>query len=151
MTASLVPSAFILSVLNVWADNKDLEPVNADMISPNNMNSFLSAVALSWMDPLIWKGYKAPLLQSDLFNPPSKINVDSNVDMFQKYYQDYLLKNRILFRHHKTSDNHGRKRASIIVPMMKTFGWTFAFGNFLGWVHYSVTFIGPQVSKICLQ
>ena len=51
---TLVPICFILTLLQFWPDIDDLEP-KFDNLAPNNTNSFIFSVFLSWMNPLIWK------------------------------------------------------------------------------------------------
>ena len=93
------------------------------------------------MNPIIWKGYKEPLVQDDLFNLPRKINVDENVVKFQTEWKSYLTKNKIKF-----SSKKNRKRAKLWIPLIRTVGWRFLLANFLAFIHYNVTFAGPQVT-----
>ena len=93
------------------------------------------------MNPLIWKGFKVPLTQNDLFNLPMKVNVNGNVDKFQNKWTNYLASNGISF-----SGKKSRKRAKIWIPLIHTVGWRFLLANFLALIHYSVPFLGPQVS-----
>ncbi len=66
LTATLMPMAVIMFVLNLKADVSDLQDPNADDPCCENLNSFASSVFLSWLTPLIWLGYKKPLVQADL-------------------------------------------------------------------------------------
>ena len=141
LTATFVPVCCLLSLLNLYPDINDLEQ-SADL-APNNTNSFFSAVFLSWMTPLIWKGYKSPLSQKDLFNVPMKVNVDENVEKFQVQWNQYLKKNSFDF----AKNGKVRQRANLWTPLIKTLGLRFLFANLLGLVHYSVQLLGPQVLK----
>lgn len=57
LTVTLLPLCILLSICQLWADVADLEPIE-DEVAPNNTNSFYSSVFLSWLTPLIWKGYR---------------------------------------------------------------------------------------------
>ena len=89
LTCTLSPVCLLLSLAQFWPDISDLEPRFNDL-AQNNTNSFYSSVFLSWMSPLIWKGYKAPLEQNDLYHLPRKVHVDENVNKFQKAWNSYL-------------------------------------------------------------
>ena len=139
LTSSLITCCILLTICHLWADMEDLEP--RFNISPMNTNSFFSAVFLSWMTPLIWKGYKQPLSQDELYEIPSKVNVDENNKTFQREWKSYLVKNGIDFA------KKDGKKANLWIPLARTVGWRLLFANALAIIHYSVTFFGPQVLK----
>ena len=69
----------------MYPDMDDLERDRNDQkLAPVNTNSFMSDLFFSWLNPLIWKGYKSPLTQDDLFNIPKRLNVDENVKHFEE-------------------------------------------------------------------
>ena len=106
---TLVSACLMMSLLQFWPDTGNLEPKYNDL-APNNTNSFFSSVFLSWMNPLIWKGYKVPLTQNDLFELPRKINVNENVEKFQNSWNAYLASNQISF---SRTDNRKRYNSYI--------------------------------------
>jgi ATP-binding cassette subfamily C (CFTR/MRP) protein 1 len=145
LTATLVPMTFLLWLLNVWADTADLEhPEAAQNPSPENMNSFISSVFIFWMSPLIWLGYKRPLVQNDLFKVPTRVNVDDNVRIFEEQWLLYLKKNNISFNSHNNISS--QKKAALWIPLIKSFGGRYLWGSMLAFVHYSIPFAGPQVT-----
>ena len=94
-----------------------------------------------------------PLVQSDLYNLPRKVNVNENVDKFQREWNTYLDYNGIKF-----STRENKKRARIWIPLIHTVGWRLLLANCLAVVYYSVVFLGPQVKKtlflpshLCIQ
>ena len=153
ITLTLLPACTVLSLLNCWADVDDLEPINSsyDGTAPNNLNSFFSSVFLSWMNPIIWKGYKVPLSQKDLFALPTKVNVDFNVKTFQRHYHQYLKRNNINFQSHKGLKDKQKGKAKLWIPFLKTFGKRFLLSNTLAFIHYSITFLGPQILKLLIS
>ena len=82
-----------------------------------------------------------PLVQSDLYNLPRKVNVNENVDKFQREWNTYLDYNGIKF-----STRENKKRARIWIPLIQTVGWRLLLANCLAVVYYSVVFLGPQVN-----
>ena len=129
--------------MNFWSDTKDLVPLREN-IAPNNQNSFFSSVFLCWMDPIIWKGFKRPLKQSDLFTLPSKVDVNENVKIFQKEWEDYLKRNNIKFNI-RNSNAEKKKIAKFWIPLFKTLRGKFMLGTILAFVPYNLQFLGPQV------
>jgi ATP-binding cassette subfamily C (CFTR/MRP) protein 1 len=145
LTATLVPMTTLLFLLNFWADNADLEhPEATQNPSPENMNSFMSSVYLSWMSPLIWLGYRRPMVQDDLFKVPTRVNVDDNVRIFEEQWQSYLKKNNITFNRHKSFNS--QKKAALWIPLIKSFGGMYLLASILAFVHYSMTLMCPQVT-----
>ena len=82
-----------------------------------------------------------PLVQSDLYNLPRKVNVNENVEKFQREWNTYLDYNGIKF-----SSRENKKRARIWIPLIHTVGWRLLLANCLAVVYYSVVFLGPQVN-----
>ena len=143
LSSSFFVLCFLLSVMNFWPDTKDLVPLRKN-IAPNNQNSFFSSVFLSWMDPIIWKGFKRPLKQNDLFTLPSKVDVNENVKIFQKEWEDYLKRNNIKFSI-RNSNTEKKKIAKFWIPLFKSLRGTFMLGTILAFIHYNLAFLGPQV------
>ena len=143
LSSSFFGLGFLLSVMNFWPDIKDLVPLREN-IAPNNQNSFFSSVFLSWMDPIIWKGFKRPLKQNDLFTLPSKVDVNENVKIFQKEWEDYLKRNNIKFNI-RNNNTEKKKIAKFWIPLFKSLRGTFMLGTILAFIHYNLAFLGPQV------
>ena len=146
ITLLLLPLSLALGCLNCWADIEDLEPLNSLDIAPNNLSSFMSAIFLSWLNPIIFKGYKAPLDEDDLTALPSKVDVKENVKSFQTHWREYLKSHKIQF-----SQPDSNNRAKLWIPFMKTFGKRFLLSNVLALTHYSITFLGPQILKLLIS
>ena len=136
--------------MNFWADIDDLIPIKNGDIAPNNLNSFFSAVFFSWMNPIIWKGYKVPLSQNDLFTLPSKVDVDLNVQLFERNYEQYLRSNGIHFGQSK-KEGKKSKKVQLWSPLLQTYGKTLLLANTLAFIHYSITFVGPQILKLLIS
>ena len=58
-----------------------------DQVPPESKSSHFSNLLWSWMDGIIYKGYKQPLVQSDMPKPPNYLNVSKVC----KYTQNYAL------------------------------------------------------------
>ena len=141
-TSTFFTFSLSMVILNLWADKSDLEPIKEN-IAPNNTNSFFSSVFLTWMDGMIWKGFRKPLIQDDLFHMPEKVDVNENVKCFEKEWKDYLERNNIKFNH---KNINAQKKAFFWIPLMRSFGMRFLLGNVLAFFHYSIVFTGPFVS-----
>ena len=96
------------------------------------------------MDPIIWKGFKRPLKQNDLFTLPSKVDVNENVKIFQKEWEDYLKRNNIKFNI-RNNNTEKKKIAKFWIPLFKSLRGTFMLGTILAFIHYNLAFLGPQV------
>ena len=142
VTSTFFTFSLSMVILNLWADTSDLEPIK-DKIAPNNTNSFFSSVFLTWMDGMIWKGFKKPLTQDDLFHMPAKVDVNENVECFEKEWKEYLERNNIKFNH---KNINAQKKATFWIPLIRSFGMRFLLGNVLAFFHYSIVFTGPFVS-----
>ena len=145
ITLLLLPASLALGCLNCWADTEDLETVDPmKKLAPNNFSSFISTIFLSWMNPIIYKGFKSPLNEDDLTALPTKVDVAENVKSFQYHYKQYLKSHNIQF-------NKGQKQAKLWIPFAKTFGKRFLLANVLALTHYSITFLGPQILKLLIS
>jgi ATP-binding cassette subfamily C (CFTR/MRP) protein 1 len=140
-----LPVLLIKIVLHSVSDRKKDES-NTD--APEAKASHLSQVVFSWMDGLIWKGFKQPLVQSQLPSAPTHIDVGSNVKDF-------------LGRWHKSISNvgismikrreEGRKDVSIWPVLLRTYGIRLFLGSIVGLVHHIITFANPLLLKLLIK
>ena len=97
------------------------------------------------MNPIIYKGFKAPLNEDDLTALPTKVDVAENVKSFQFHWRQYLKNHNFQF------GNDGQPQAKLWIPFVKTFGKRFILANVLALIHYSITFLGPQILKLLIS
>ncbi len=140
---TLLPVTVIMLLLNIKADTADLKDPNEGDLCPENINSFASSLFLTWMDPLIWLGYKRPLVQADLPRMPTRVNVDENVRTFKNQWASYLVRNNISFQ--RKAKGQSQKKAALWIPLLRSFGLRLMAGFSIATVHYTITFMGPQV------
>jgi len=68
LTATFYPTIFLMVLLNIFADKSDLKAKEGIKTAPENEGSFLSSVMMSWLDAIVWKGYKhGPLTQVSFY------------------------------------------------------------------------------------
>ncbi|XP_050728277.1 multidrug resistance-associated protein 1-like isoform X2 [Eriocheir sinensis] len=125
---------------------------------PETGASFLSKLTFSWMDSLIWKGYKQPLENSDLWdlsyeNSSSTIVANWNKNwkkVSAKSYRKGESQTYATFSdadHVELSGQAGNKEhyLSILPTMVKVFSSPFLFGALLKFLYDVLQFISPQI------
>ena len=135
---------FGLTTLNLFADLSGID-LQARNVAPKQLASYASSLIFGWLEPLVIKGYRSPLVQNDLPIAPDSVDVTANVEAFMKNWTDYQHSQKVDFSQTSESDVP-RKRLSLLKPLLKSFGLQFTIGNLLGLFHYSVTFTSPMVS-----
>ncbi len=78
LTATFFPVVFLLLLANCFPDLRvlSLPPKGSEerrKIPPEYMASVLSTFFFSWLDGLIYRGYKRPLTQDRLPDPPERV------------------------------------------------------------------------------
>ena len=136
---------FVMTTLNLWADLSGIGIQARNDMAPKQLASYASSLVFGWLEPLVIKGYRSPLVQNDLPPTPDSVDVKENVDVFMKNWTDYQHSQKVDF---SQSSTESRKRLSLWRPFIKSFGLRFTIGNLLGLFHYSVIFITPLVSNL---
>ncbi|KAK7081053.1 Canalicular multispecific organic anion transporter 1, partial [Halocaridina rubra] len=127
-------------------------------VCPEVSASFLSRITFSWVDPLIWKGYRYPLESSDLWDLSCENASATVVSSWDKHWNkskanaykkaeshtSATYTNN--YAHVEISGNSGNKEYLSILPtLVRTFGPSFLFGALLKFVHDILQFISPQI------
>ncbi|XP_069998353.1 multidrug resistance-associated protein 1 isoform X3 [Penaeus vannamei] len=155
------PLVIIMLLLNSFADAtpKYVNFPRGEKPCPETEASFLSRITFSWLDKLIWRGYRQPLEQSQLWdlsyeNTSSKIvrKWDKNwrkttAKAYKKGESHTSAKYTNASAHVEISGTAGNKEhyLSILPTIVRTFGPTFFFGGILKLFHDILQFISPQI------
>lgn len=152
LTATYMPMILLLFLFNIYADKNDLEWKKDDHTKacPEQLNSFISTVYVSWMDPLIWQGFRKPLSPTDLPPLPDKVNVDQTVKGFQKHWKDQIAKSKVNFSNRARNDDD-KNIVSMWLPLLKTFGLRFLWATSIAIFHYTIAFVPPQILKLLIN
>ena len=91
------------------------------------------------MDALIWKGYKQPLLQSELPSNPRQVNVEANVDRFMAGWKTAISDKGV------SMVNPTEKSVSIWPVLVKTYGWRLLVCVVLATTFTLISFANPLI------
>ncbi|XP_038108731.1 multidrug resistance-associated protein 1 [Culex quinquefasciatus] len=141
----------VLFVLNFFVDERArvMEYEVTDKECPELSASFPSRLLFSWFDRFLWKGYKKPLENEDLWDIKWENSSRVNFPLFDGYWKQTVektLKSRGLSKSSKT-----KKVASIVTPLIRAYGVPFAFGSFLHLVQDVLTFMSPQILRLIID
>ncbi|XP_061394494.1 multidrug resistance-associated protein 1 isoform X17 [Musca vetustissima] len=152
-------------LLNCFADARPRETKykRTDKEIPENSASFLSRITYQWFDIMAWKGYRNPLEEKDLWDLRPQDSCKEIMPIFAYYWNKNIRKNykvdasqpKVKFSNGQVSfDNpHGPKNgkkqgeASIMPPIIKSFGGVFLFGSMMKLITDILTFAQPQVLR----
>ncbi|XP_073826057.1 multidrug-Resistance like Protein 1 isoform X6 [Musca autumnalis] len=151
--------------LNCFADARPRETKykRSEKEIPESSASFLSRITYTWFDKMAWKGYRNPLEEDDLWDLCPQDSCKEVMPIFAYYWNKNIRKNykvdptqpKVKFSNGKVSfDNpHGPKNgkkqgeASIMPPIIKSFGGVFLFGSMMKFITDVLTFAQPQVLR----
>lgn len=133
---------------------------------PECSASFLARMTYTWFDPMAWKGYRNPLEEKDLWDLRPQDSCKEVMPIFAYYWNKNIRKNykvdptqpKAKFSNGRvTFDNpHGEKTgrkkgmASIMPPIIKSFGGVFLFGSMMKLFTDVLTFAQPQVLRLII-
>ncbi|CAG2055590.1 unnamed protein product [Timema podura] len=146
-------------------------PMLKDSSSPNELNhfnlkavglminpcpelgaSFLSRLFFSWLDPLVWKGYRNPLKSADLWSLNPEDTSEEIVPVFNKHWEATKLReNKQKMSMIVVKQMGVKKEISVVFTLCKAFGPTFLFGALLKIVNDLLLFVNPQLLKFIIQ
>jgi ATP-binding cassette subfamily C (CFTR/MRP) protein 1 len=88
------PFILIMLFLNCFADRapRHSEYPKLQNPCPEEHSSFLSRLLFSWFDPLAWRGFRRPLVDSDLWDMKHEDSAAEVVPMFEKHWRKILQK-----------------------------------------------------------
>ena len=110
----------LLFILNLFADAtpKYLDPriARLEKPPPQISSSFFATIAYTWITPFMWKGYRTPLKQEDLYDIDPKFSSEEKSVIFERNMSTTDPK--------KMNPETGRHR-SLFPSIFKTFGSEF--------------------------
>nr|CAD7452939.1 unnamed protein product [Timema tahoe] len=117
-----------------------------------------SRLFFSWFDPFVWKGYRSPIRNLDLWGLTPEETSAEIVPSFNKYWEKTLDKasspegvRLTYFNLHRViqfvKTTKKTKKPSVLLALVKAFGPTFLFGSILLFCANVLTFVNPQILK----
>ena len=139
-------------------DNKD-----SPNQCPETSSSFPSVITFSWFDSLAWTGYKRAIMEPDLWDLNPRDQSANVAPIFDRNWAPRLqaanLQSRADKKENKctsqdsekveiqTGKKSPRESLSILVPLIKSFGWSFLGGSIIKAFHDVMVFISPMILK----
>ncbi|CAB4066202.1 ABCC1 [Lepeophtheirus salmonis] len=100
--------------------------------NPKKDASFFSLLFYEWITPLLWKGFKKPITEDDLWN----LNKDLTCGETSRRLDQYYFKS-------------GNKKIGI--PLMKAFGFEFVIGSTIKFFSDILSMVLPQIMKLMIN
>ncbi|CAH1406919.1 unnamed protein product [Nezara viridula] len=144
----------------------DLPPTQSEHPPVTNSNPedgapYPSRLLLSWFDTMVYKGYKRPLVESDLW--PMKYT-DAATQIFNHFNRFWLAEQKKKNKEADKSSNIRRgvngvdfveghnvpkpkKQASILFALCKAFGGPYLFAMFLQFIQILLQFVSPELLR----
>ncbi|XP_055859162.1 ATP-binding cassette sub-family C member 3-like [Episyrphus balteatus] len=155
----------VLLFLNCFADDMPRETKynRTPKEIPEVSASFLSRMTFSWFDKMAWAGYRKPLTQKDLWELRPQDGSKEIMPLFAKHWNANVRKNfpgqnrenigqstigNVRFEN--PYDPNSTKLASVMSPIVKSFGGMFLFGSILKLVTDLLTFASPKILNLII-
>lgn len=137
-------------ILNCYADG---EPRQTKYSKPPKPYpevgaSFLSRIVYHWFNPMVWKGYRKPLEETDLWNINPEDSSNEIVAVFLKYWNRAVGKASASGKSLKKQIK--KRNASIMYPICKAFGPAFLFGAIFNLVQDVLMFASPHFLNLII-
>ncbi|XP_044271381.1 multidrug resistance-associated protein 1 isoform X1 [Tribolium madens] len=160
------PVVLVMLFLNCFADRppRRSEYPKLKNPCPEENSSFLSRLLFSWFDPLAWRGFRRPLVDSDLWDMKPEDSASEVVPTFEKHWKRILQKCESNSPTRQTRASYKldsarvdivnssiKKQASILPALIKAFGPTFVFGALLKLIQDLLTFVSPHILDLLIQ
>uniref|UniRef100_A0A1Q3FS39 ABC-type glutathione-S-conjugate transporter n=2 Tax=Culex tarsalis TaxID=7177 RepID=A0A1Q3FS39_CULTA len=141
----------VMFVLNCFVDERAqvTEREATDKECPELSASFPSRLLFSWFDGFLWKGYKKPLENGDLWDIKWEYSSGANYPLFDRYWKRSMKDSLNSGAFKKSSTT--KKVASIVTPLIRTYVVPFAFGSFLRLLQDVLTFAAPQILRMIID
>lgn len=163
---SFATSVLIL-LLNFFVDAEATQTKypKAEKPCPELAASFPSKLFFTWFDGFVWRGFRNPLENKDLWSMKPEDMSPEVTPLFLKYWDRSVAKSAQVepangiasatFKKSSASVNFSnakaKKPASILPALVKAFGGTFLFGSCLKLFQDILTFASPQVLKMIIN
>ncbi|XP_068238012.1 multidrug resistance-associated protein 1-like isoform X2 [Palaemon carinicauda] len=160
------PLVVVMLILNCFGDATPqyVDYPRSEKACPEASASFISRVTFAWVDSLIWKGYRNPLKEDDLWDLTYENASRTVVSNWEKNWQKTKAKAYKKGESHTSatyanssahveiSGTSGDKEYLSILPaLVKSFGPSFLFGGLLKFAHDVLQFLSPQILSALIK
>lgn len=129
---------------------------------PETTSSFPSIITFSWFDSLAWTGYKRAIVDADLWELNPRDQSATVAPIFDKNWGPKLKAANLTSReksdagykvaNEEVTVESAKKKSpketlSVFLPLVKSFGLSFAMGSILKFAHDIMVFIAPMLLK----
>lgn len=157
----------LIAFLNFFVDGEadQTQYPKPDMPCPELAASFPSKIFFQWFDIFVYRGFRQPLENKDLWSMKPEDTSTEVSPLFLKYWNQSVAKSARVepsngiasatFTKSSASVNFtnakSRKPASILPALIKAFGGTFLFGSCLKLFQDVLTFASPQILRLLID
>ncbi|KAJ6639011.1 Multidrug resistance-associated protein 1, partial [Pseudolycoriella hygida] len=136
----------IVFLLNCFVDKEPsyTKYPNTKNPCPEANSNFLSKLFFAWFDKMAWKGFKAPLTTTDLWDLQAENKAIEIVPAFAKHWKNAENASSVQ-TNKKNSVKKERRKVSILPALWKTFGGSLFFAWMLKVGYDVITFMLPQL------
>uniref|UniRef100_A0A336KSQ1 ABC-type glutathione-S-conjugate transporter n=1 Tax=Culicoides sonorensis TaxID=179676 RepID=A0A336KSQ1_CULSO len=152
-------------LLNCFADSEPRESKykKQEKPCPETKSSFLNRILFAWFDPMALLGYKKPLVKEDLWDMRYEDSSQVVSPEFQKHWNKAVGKSatgksqitpepELKEKDSKAyTVTQQRTDASIVMPLIKSFGGVFLMGSCLKLSYDIFMFINPQLLSLIIS
>ncbi|EYC24578.1 hypothetical protein Y032_0013g1981 [Ancylostoma ceylanicum] len=114
---------------------------------PELSTSFLNQITFNWFTGLAVKGYKKPLERDDLWGLNERDCANNLIPQFNHYFKPELLKCQDDGKKVHGSPESKRHQPSVLMPLFKTYKFSFISGALLKLVFDLLQFVAPALLK----
>ncbi|KAL9928610.1 multidrug-Resistance like Protein 1 isoform 5-T7 [Glossina fuscipes fuscipes] len=153
--------------LNCFADAmpRDTKYDRSENEIPENSASFLSRVTYQWFDGMALKGYRKPLEEKDLWDLRAQDSCKEIMPIFAYYWNKNVRKyyklgavqpkaqykdGTVIFDNPHVKMGNKKGMASIMPPIIRSFGGVFLFGSMMKLFCDILTFVQPQILRLII-
>ncbi|KAE8746345.1 ABC-transporter, subfamily C member 06 [Frankliniella occidentalis] len=128
------------SVPYTWLNVLKLRPC------PEGASSFLCRAMFAWLDPLVYKGYRRPLVLGDIWGLNEADTSTEVVPAFDKFW----LKSGKPSAAGQKGGTDGRQQTNIMYAMCRAFGGVFLAGCIAKLFETTIVFVSPQILSLLI-
>jgi len=101
--------------------------------------SFLSKITFFWMEKMVWRGWKNPLEQSDMYD---LVEENTSVEVVKKWDANFQ---KTLQKAKSKNPNVKNPEVSVFPTILRTFGMEFMIGTFQKFIYDLLSFVSPII------
>lgn len=156
---------FVQLIVHLFVDavprTSRYDPLKQENPCPELRASFFNRILFAWFDPLTWKGYKRPLVGSDLWDINPSDTTEAMSPKFDRFWRMNVAKNEkasarkpqptTTKANDKTPKSTQRLTKGNIMPVLfQTFGPQFYLAGFLKLIIDLLSFAPPQILRLMI-